>query len=99
MWLSTLKITRFLFPDGTYYIKADCNSGSGNYILEKNSLTLDPPVATLIACGPESMDNEYLSLLTSVKSAAFEDGQLIFYSEDADQKMFFTNAGRAEQKV
>ncbi len=87
------------FPDGMYSIKADCNSGSGNYILEENSLILDPPVITLIACGPGSMDSEYLSLLTSVKSAAFEDKQLILYSENAGQKMFFTNGGRADQKI
>ncbi|MGB9938354.1 META domain-containing protein [Methanosarcina sp.] len=91
--------TLAFFPDGRYYIKADCNGGSGNYILEENNLTLDPPVMTLIACGPGSMDSEYLSLLTSVKSAGFENEQLILYSENTGQRMFFTNGGLVEQKI
>ncbi|KKH97670.1 hypothetical protein EO95_00955, partial [Methanosarcina sp. 1.H.T.1A.1] len=39
-------------PDGTYHIKADCNSGSGTYTLEGNNLTLGPTAITLMACGP-----------------------------------------------
>ncbi|MGI5990934.1 MAG: META domain-containing protein [Methanosarcina sp.] len=91
--------TLAFFRDGTYYIKADCNSGSGNYNLEEDSLTLDPPVMTLVACGPQSMDSKYLSLLTDVKSAALENEQLILYSGDTGQKMFFTNGGEAEQNI
>lgn len=62
-------------------------------------LSSELSVMTLIACGPGSMDNEYLLLLSDVKSAAFENEQLILYSENASEKMFFTNGGRAEQKV
>jgi heat shock protein HslJ len=87
------------FPDSTYYIKADCNSGSGNYFLEQNVLTLAPPVMTLIACGPESMYSEYLSLLSNVNSATLENGQLILYSESTGLRMFFTKGGRIEQKI
>ena len=72
--------TLAFFSDNTYYVKADCNSGGGNYILEGDSLSLDPPVMTLIACGPETLDNEYLSLLSNVSSAAFENEQLILHS-------------------
>lgn len=83
-----------------YYIKANCNGGSGNYILEGNNLTLDPPVMTLIVCGSGSMDSEYLSLLNNViKSTAFENEHLTIYSENASDRMFFTNGVRAEQKV
>lgn len=87
------------FPDNTYYIKADCNGGSGNYILEGGNLTLDPPVMTLIACGPESLDSEYLSLLSNVSSATLENEQLILYSENTGQRIFFTRAGRTEQRI
>jgi hypothetical protein len=62
-------------------------------------LSSELSVMTLIACGPGSMDNEYLLLLSDVKSAAFENEQLILYSENSSEKMFFTNGGRAEQKV
>lgn len=84
-------------PDGTYHIKADCNSGSGTYTLEGNNLTLGPAAITLMACGPESMDGEYLSLLPSVGSVALENGQLVLYPGNEGDKMFFTNGGQAEQ--
>lgn len=46
---------------------------------------------TLLACGPGSMDSKYLSFLNDVNSAAFENEQLILYSEDADKRMLFKN--------
>jgi len=87
--------TLAFFPDGTYYIKADCNSGSGNYTLDRNSLALDPATITLIACGPNSMDSEYLALLSDVRSAALENGQLVLYSQNAGDRMFFNSGGQA----
>ncbi|MCC4769434.1 META domain-containing protein [Methanosarcina sp. DH2] len=89
--------TLAFFDDGTYYIKADCNSGSGTYVLEGNNLTLGPVTITLMACGPESMDGEYLSLLPTVEAVALEDGQLVLYPGNEGDKMFFTNGGEAEQ--
>lgn len=89
--------TLALFADGTYYIKADCNSGSGTYTLEGNSLTLDLPVITLVACGPESMDGEFLSLLPTVEAAVIEDGKLVLYPGNEGDKMFFVNGGEAKQ--
>lgn len=87
------------FPDGTYYIKADCNNGSGNYTLEGNSLTLGPATMTLIACGPDSMDSEYLALISGTRSATLENGQLVLSSQNEGNRMFFNNGGRAEQKA
>jgi len=84
-------------PDGTYHIKADCNSGSGTYTLEGNNLTLGSATITLMACGPESMDGEYLSLLPTVEVAAVENGQLVLYPGNEGDRMFFTNGGEAEQ--
>ena len=83
----------------TYYVKADCNSGGGNYILEGDNLTLDPPVMTLIACGPESLDSQYLSLLSNVSSATLENEQLVLHSGNTDQRMFFISGGRTEQTI
>ena len=93
MVLGPENYTLAFFPDGTYYIKADCDRGSGNYTLEVNSLNLGPATITLIGCGPDSTDSKYLELLSNVKSAAFENGQLILYSENAGDRMFFTNGG------
>lgn len=89
--------TLALFADGTYYIKADCNSGSGTYTLEGNRLILGLPVTTLVDCGPESMNGEYTSLISTVEAVALEDGQLILYPGNEGDKMFFVNGGKAEQ--
>lgn len=89
--------TLALFADGTYYIKADCNSGSGTYTLEGNRLILGLPVTTLVECGPESMNGEYTSLISTVEAVALEDGQLILYPGNEGDKMFFVNGGKAEQ--
>ena len=91
--------TLAFFSDNTYYVKADCNSGGGNYILEGDSLSLDPPVMTLIACGPESLDSQYLSLLSNVSSATLENEQLVLHSGNTDQRMFFISGGRTEQTI
>ncbi|WP_226990618.1 META domain-containing protein [Methanosarcina acetivorans] len=89
--------TLAFFPDGTYHIKADCNNGSGNYTLEGNNLTLGSASITRMACGPYSMDGEYMSLLQGVGSAALEEEQLVLYPGIEGDKMFFTNGGEAEQ--
>jgi len=91
--------TLAFFSDNTYYVKADCNRGGGNYILEGDNLTLDLPVMTLIACGPESLDSEYLSLLSNVSSATLENEQLILHSVNTGQRMFFISGGRTEQTI
>lgn len=88
--------TLAFFSDGTCYVKAECNSGNGSYTLEENNLTIDSTAITLMACGPDSMDPEYMGLLADIKSATIDDGQLILYSSEGDT-MFFTNGGQAEQ--
>lgn len=83
--------------DGTYYFRADCNTGSGNYTLAGESLTLGPGMMTLVACGEDSLDSQYLASLSNVTSAATEDGQLVLYLGDQENKMLFDNAGDFEQ--
>jgi heat shock protein HslJ len=78
--------------DDLYYFRADCNTGSGEYIIEGSSLTLEPGVMTLVACSEESLDTEYLASLTNVTSAAVEDGQLVLYLQEQDSRMLFRNA-------
>jgi heat shock protein HslJ len=88
--------TLAFFPDGTYYIKADCNRGSGNYTLEGDSLNLDPAEITRMMCGPDSMDREYLALLSDVESATIKDEQL-FLDTNKSNTMFFKSGGETEQ--
>lgn len=75
--------------DGTYSIKADCNMGSGGYTLEGNDLTLAPGPITLAYCGPDSLDSQYLSLLSNVTTVSMDNDQLVLgMGEDGDRMLF-----------
>nr|WP_321498295.1 META domain-containing protein [uncultured Methanolobus sp.] len=76
--------------DGTYYILADCNSGSGTFVLENDQLTLNPGPMTLMACGEDSIDNKYLAYLGNVDSVVLEGEQLKLYLKDSDDRMLFS---------
>ncbi|MGB3906981.1 MAG: META domain-containing protein [Methanomethylovorans sp.] len=79
--------------DGTYGIKADCNNGGGEYALEGDRLTIEPGFATLVYCGPESLDTQYLSLLHNVTGLSMEDGKLVLSFEEDGKKMIFVREG------
>ncbi|HII02036.1 TPA: META domain-containing protein [Methanosarcinaceae archaeon] len=81
---------------GTYSIKADCNRGGGSYMLEGNSLTLGAGPMTLAECGPGSLYDQYVTLLSEVISVEMENGQLVLYSGGEDSMMIFTNGGVVE---
>lgn len=85
------KYTLTFFSDGTYDVIADCNSGRGTYTQEGNTLSLGPAAMTLMACEEGSMGSEFVSLLSEVKSASTENGKLVLYGENTDDRMFFTN--------
>ncbi len=78
-------------PDGTYSMTTDCNSGSGNYTLDGQSLAIEPGIITLVYCGEQSLEPQYLSLLGSVTSMALEDGQLLLSVGNNSEKMVFIN--------
>jgi heat shock protein HslJ len=71
------KYTLTLKQDGTYEAKADCNTSGGTYTIEGNKLTLVPGTATLVACGPGSPSQQYLSLLGNVATYSSSGGRLI----------------------
>lgn len=78
-------------PDGIYSITTECNSGSGNYTLDGNSLNLAPGMITLVYCGPESLEPQYISLLSSVTSMTMEDGHLLLSVGNNSKRMLFIN--------
>ncbi|WP_305064412.1 META domain-containing protein [Methanococcoides sp.] len=81
--------TLTLNSDETYSIKADCNLGSGSYTLEGNELTLASGPMTLAYCGPDSLDSQYLSLLSNVTTFSMENDQLVLgIGEDGDRMLF-----------
>lgn len=79
-------------PDGTYSITTDCNSGSGNYATDGHNLTIEPGMITLVYCGDESLEPQYLLSLWRITSMTLEDGQLLLSVENKTEKMLFINA-------
>lgn len=57
-----------LLPDGTVWLQADCNRGSGTYSLQDSSLTLSDLVTTKVACGEDSIGDRFLASLGYVVS-------------------------------
>ena len=87
-----------LLPDGTYIFKADCNQGSGKYILNDNSLTLEPGIMTLAECGPESLSNRYIALLGDVVTFVFDaEGNLVLNLKLDAGNLIFAPAPEADK--
>ncbi len=73
-----------LRPDGTFSFRADCNSGSGSYDVEGNSVTFNPLMAsTLAECGTGSLYGTYLRLLAEVRTFV-RNGDRLFLNLMAD---------------
>ena len=81
-----------LQPDGTAAIKADCNNVSWNYTLEGSSLSFNSMgPSTLAFCGEDSLDQQYLSMLSNVATYVTEDGLLYLnLFADAGSMVFST---------
>ncbi len=78
-----------LDEDGTFEIQADCNSGTGSYTVRGDRLVLTVGTATSVECGAGSLSDQYMTLLGSVESYAFEGVRLLLYLQtDAGQMVF-----------
>ncbi len=62
--------------DGTVNVKADCNMVNGTYITQSGALTIKLGPSTTAYCGPDSMDQQYKTLLSQVVSYKMEGAQL-----------------------
>lgn len=67
--------------DGSYLVAADCNSGSGRYVVNGGRITLGLPVLTLMACPEGSQDRLFLEQLDGDAVFFFQGGDL--YLDDA----------------
>jgi heat shock protein HslJ len=67
--------------DGTYQVKADCNTGSGSYTLDGKNLTIGPAAMTRMACPPDSQDTAFLTNLNAAKTQ-FGAGKSLYIVTD-----------------
>ena len=83
-------------PNGTYAIRADCNTGTGTFTVNGSALNLTPGAITLAYCGEESKDQLFLTSL--MRATAYEiDGSanLLLTLERPGTTMLFTAAETA----
>jgi heat shock protein HslJ len=83
------KHTLVLRSDGTYQVKADCNSTAGDYVLEGNRLTLLAGSAMLAECEAGSLYDEYLAFLGQVVTFELEGEKLVLSLKEGTGKMGF----------
>lgn len=76
--------------NGTYAVKADCNTGRGNFTLEKTVLKISKPTLTKAYCGDRSSDRDFLDGLSRVKAFQTDStGRLILTMENPNNRMVF----------
>ena len=85
-------------PDGTYNGKADCNVINGTYSQESGGFKINPGPSTQAACGSDSLDQEYLRLLSSVAAGGPDGaGGLALETAGGAERMTFKNGGAASE--
>jgi heat shock protein HslJ len=62
--------------DGSANIKADCNNVGATYTTEDSNISITLGPSTLVACDPESLDQQYLASLENAAIYFFEAGDL-----------------------
>jgi heat shock protein HslJ len=62
--------------DGTVSITADCNSGTGTYQADTQSIKIQPGTLTRAACPAGSRSDEFIQYVGNAASYTFQDGSL-----------------------
>jgi heat shock protein HslJ len=76
------RYTLAFLDDGTYLFVADCNSGSGSYTRDGETLTLLPGAMTLAACEAGSLSDEFTAFFERVVSYTLEGDTLLLTLDD-----------------
>ena len=76
------RYTLAFLDDGSYAFVADCNSGSGSYARDGETLTLRPGAMTRAACEAGSLSNEFAGFFDRVVSYTLEGDTLLLTLDD-----------------
>lgn len=77
--------------DGSLGIRADCNRGGGTYTLDYAQITIRVGPATLIACPPGSLGDQFLGQLADAAIAASDGTRLAIGLQSSQSVMIFHN--------
>ena len=64
-------------PGGKVEVRADCNRGSGSYLVTGNQLSFGPIALTKMMCPADSRDNEFLRELGAVVAQGMSGNDLV----------------------
>jgi heat shock protein HslJ len=64
-------------PGGKLDVAADCNRGSGSYLLNDPQLSFGPIAQTRMACPPGSRDADFVKGLAAVTAQGFDGNTLL----------------------
>jgi heat shock protein HslJ len=88
-----LKYTLTFLADGTVQVRADCNTGTGSYTVEGNTLTFGPNFAmTRAMCPPGSLDTKFMQSLVGARTYKVEGNNLAIGLVADSGTMLFTGA-------
>ena len=76
--------------NGTYAIRADCNTGSGTFSANGSKVTMAPPALTLMYCGDDSLDGRFLAALSAVTGFEMDaQERLVLYMANPAERLVF----------
>jgi len=81
-------------PGGMVNVRADCNRGSGSYLLNGSQLSFGPIALTKMMCPPGSRDGEFLKGLSAVAAQGMNGSDLVLTLQGDSGSMRFTTTRR-----
>ena len=76
--------------NGTYALKADCNTGVGNYTVNATKVTISPANMTKAYCGDASLDKKFLPGLGQVTGYQTDaQGRLVLVMVNPNERLTF----------
>jgi heat shock protein HslJ len=84
--------TLTLADDGSFRVRADCNTALGTYVTDGDEITLSLGPATLAACPEGSLADPFVSLLDTVSTFGVEGNDLALHLANAAGTMTFEAA-------
>ncbi|HOT94739.1 MAG TPA: META domain-containing protein [Methanoregulaceae archaeon] len=76
--------------NGTYALRADCNSGAGNFSVNGTKIALGPATITQVYCGDRSLDQAFLAALGGVTAYETDaQGRLVLLMTSPNERLVF----------
>ena len=86
------RYTLTLADDGSFQVKADCNTVAGTYVTDGDQITLSLGPSTLAACPEDSEADRFVSLLHTASTFAVDGDELALHLDDVAGTMTFEAA-------